>query len=257
MAISSSRHIAGLPFQEEALFLKGPQGCGKGTQGKKLAIWFEQWGLKSRYLESRDLLKTTGCPQIRDLMDHGREVPDSLVKQLFGEAIAAARRDGCERIIIDGYPRYTAGQADDAAALLEEHGITSAAVLRFRASREFCEARILSRYHEALEAFERGQGDEPRKDDGDPEVIARRLNRYNATWAFVYRQLTLRHRFRGVVLTLRDPDEEIDSTFGRLLNAMRGVVSSDAKEEEVTGYVPEGAPRIRSPFDRRQSAVTV
>lgn len=91
------------------ILLLGAPGVGKGTQAKELMT---KWGIPQ--ISTGDLLRyhrEHGTPlgkQAKELMDHGRLVPDELVNQMVAERLKQG--DSASGYILDGYPR-TLGQA--------------------------------------------------------------------------------------------------------------------------------------------------
>lgn len=79
----------------------GVQGCGKGTQAKKLAEKF-----KLSHISTGDLLRKEAAKQtelgkeIQETMKKGELVPDDLIYELLEEEIKSH-----ESFIFDGFPR--------------------------------------------------------------------------------------------------------------------------------------------------------
>lgn len=96
---------------KSVIVLLGPQGSGKGTQGKKLAA-----KLSFSYLETGQLLRNeiaSASEQgkyISSIIDSGALLPDEFTNEFMGEKISAALIDA-NGLIIDGYPRRI-GQAE-------------------------------------------------------------------------------------------------------------------------------------------------
>ena len=99
------------------ILLIGPPGCGKGTQGARVAR-----ALELEHIAVGDVLRAevaAGTP-LSDLlkrhMDRGELAPDELVMQLVvPQALAASARNG---YVLDGFPR-SVPQADEARKLAE------------------------------------------------------------------------------------------------------------------------------------------
>src|SRR3954468_20403643 len=97
------------------IILLGAPGSGKGTQGRSLA---EHFGV--RHVSTGDLLRA----HIAEATDVGRAaapyvlrgelVPDELMLQVAGAAVAEAAREG--GYVLDGFPR-TLAQAERAYEL--------------------------------------------------------------------------------------------------------------------------------------------
>jgi adenylate kinase len=99
------------------ILLIGPPGCGKGTQGARVA---DTLGLE--HIAVGDVLRaevaagTALGNQLKQHLDRGELAPDELVMQLVvPRALAASAADG---YVLDGFPRSVA-QADEARKLAE------------------------------------------------------------------------------------------------------------------------------------------
>jgi len=83
------------------LIFVGPQGSGKGTQGKIVA---DKLGLC--HISTGDLLRAAEgelANEVKDYMNKGALVPDELMLRILQERI---NKPDCEKgIILDGYPR--------------------------------------------------------------------------------------------------------------------------------------------------------
>jgi adenylate kinase len=89
------------------LIFIGPQGCGKGTQAKKVA---EKFGLC--HISAGDLLRGVSGEikeRVDGIMNSGKMVPDEIIEELLLEKISG---EDCEKgFILDGFPR-TVKQAE-------------------------------------------------------------------------------------------------------------------------------------------------
>ena len=180
------------------LCLKGAQGSGKGEQAKLFVRTLRARGFTPRVLTMSELLQETGDAQVRALMDKGKPVPCGLLKGPFETAMDAALREGCDAIVADGYPRYTAAQVDDFVDLAQGFKCQTC-VVRIRADRELCVRRITQRAQEMKAA-----GKNPRPDDLDPAAVNNRLELYFRTRPFVSRRLLHRHRLPHFTVTAKD-----------------------------------------------------
>lgn len=81
------------------IILMGLAGSGKSTQGQMLAeatgrIW----------LSAGQVLRETGDPEIKAILERGKLVPNEIVERLMTEGMLQAVRDGKD-VVIDGFPR--------------------------------------------------------------------------------------------------------------------------------------------------------
>ena len=83
------------------IIMLGPQGCGKGTQGKRLSDKFDIPHISTGDI-FRDNIKneTPLGKEAKSYIDDGKLVPDELTNRLLKDAL-----DGKEDFILDGYPR--------------------------------------------------------------------------------------------------------------------------------------------------------
>ena len=88
------------------LVLLGPPGAGKGTQAKLLA---ERLGVPA--ISTGDIFRANVQQEtdlglrVKEYLDAGRYVPDSVTNLMVHDRLAAA--DATEGFILDGYPRTT------------------------------------------------------------------------------------------------------------------------------------------------------
>jgi adenylate kinase len=146
------------------ILLLGPQGAGKGTQGRLIS---SEYGIP--HIATGDILRSAiaaGTPLGRDvqpLYDAGRLVPDEIMIELIRDRLA--EDDTREGFVLDGFPR-TAVQAEALDAMLAEIERPLTVVFEFQLPEEVAVERLLRRAHE-----------EGRVDD-TPEAIRMRLNLY-------------------------------------------------------------------------------
>jgi adenylate kinase len=102
------------------LLLIGPPGCGKGTQGARIA---ERYGVE--HIAAGDILRaevaaeTDLGQQIAGYIAAGELVPDDVILEVVVPRIlAAAESDG---YVLDGFPR-SMRQATEARRIVEAHG---------------------------------------------------------------------------------------------------------------------------------------
>lgn len=177
------------------IVLLGAPGAGKGTQGTRLA---EHYGVA--HVSSGDLLRehiTEGTDLGRKAsayVEQGELVPDDLVMQIVGTAVADAARDG--GYVLDGFPR-TISQAERAFELAGPAGLTANAVVYLDVSDEVARDRLDGRA-------------EGRVDDADRDVIDRRLGVFHSQTE----PLLDFYRGRGILIELdaAGPPDEITRT---------------------------------------------
>lgn len=147
------------------ILLLGPQGAGKGTQGKLVAA---EYGIP--HVATGDMLRTAMAAdtelgrQVRPIYDSGGLVPDELMIALIRERLTAD--DAREGFVLDGFPR-TMRQAEALEEMLREIGRDLDVVFEFQLADEVGRERMLKR------AAEEGRTDDT------PEAIAERLRLYH------------------------------------------------------------------------------
>ena len=147
------------------ILLLGPQGAGKGTQGKLIAA---EHGIP--HVATGDMLRAAmdaGSElgrRVRPIYDAGGLVPDDLMIALIRERLGAV--DAREGFVLDGFPR-TMPQAEALEEMLREIGRDLDVVFGFQLADEVGRERMLRRAAE-----------ESRSDD-TPEAIDERLRLYH------------------------------------------------------------------------------
>jgi adenylate kinase len=168
----------------QVLVFLGPPGVGKGTQAAKLSA---ELGLP--HISTGDIFRdhlkreTELGLQVKEIMNSGGLVPDSLVVSLMQDRLA---QPDCERgCILDGFPR-TVPQAEELERALDKGGESVTAALYFDAPRQVVIDRIAGR------AAQEGRTDDT------PETVKNRLEEYDAqTGPLVpyYRERGILHEF--------------------------------------------------------------
>lgn len=176
--------------------LLGPPGCGKGTQGERLAA-----ALGVPKISTGDVIRAAmkaGTPlglKARAYYDRGDLVPDPLILDIIREALAAPAQ--AKGVILDGVVR-TVPQAEGLAAVLAGLGRTLDLVLLFEiadeelvtrlSGRTVCDAcgtpftgRAAGELHADCKAGPKGHL--VRRKDDEPEAIRNRLKVYQAQTA--------------------------------------------------------------------------
>jgi adenylate kinase len=147
------------------VLLLGPQGAGKGTQGKLIS---GEYGIP--HIATGDILRGAMAAgselgrKVQPIYDAGGLVPDDIMIELIRERLAAD--DAANGFVLDGFPR-TAVQAEALDGMLDEIGRPLTVVLEFQLPEEV-----------SIERLTRRAGDEGRADD-TPEGIRRRLALYH------------------------------------------------------------------------------
>jgi adenylate kinase len=148
------------------LLVLGPQGAGKGTQGKRIA---EEYGIP--HVATGDMFRAERAAgtelgvRVGEIMDRGELVPDELTIAMIEARLQ--RDDARDGFVLDGFPRNLA-QAEALDTMLGGIGRGLDAILFFDVPDEIGMERALKRAE--LEG----------RSDDTPEVIARRLAIYHA-----------------------------------------------------------------------------
>ena len=179
------------------LLLLGPQGAGKGTQGKLISA---EYGIP--HIATGDMLRAAIAEgselgrKAEPLLSAGRLVPDDVMIELIRNRLA--EEDTADGFVLDGFPR-TAAQAEALDAMLEEIDRPLRVVFEFQLPEEVCVERLTRRAQE-----------EGRVDD-TPEAIRTRL-------ALYYEQtepLAEYYRARGLLVGIR-ADRSVDEVFDEI-----------------------------------------
>jgi adenylate kinase len=147
------------------VLLLGPQGAGKGTQGKLIS---REYGIP--HIATGDILRAAMASgselgrKVKPIYDAGSLVPDDIMIELIRERLAGD--DAANGFVLDGFPR-TAVQAEALDEMLDEIGRPLTVVLEFQLPEEV-----------SIERLTRRAGEEGRADD-TPEGIRRRLGLYH------------------------------------------------------------------------------
>ncbi|HKA26040.1 MAG TPA: adenylate kinase [Gaiellaceae bacterium] len=167
------------------LLLLGPQGSGKGTQGKRISA---EYGIPQ--IATGDMLRgavAAGTPlglAVEPILERGELVPDQVIIDLIRERLDDP--DAAKGFVLDGFPR-TMAQADALDSLLRETGHELTVVFALQVSDEISIERLLKRARE-----------EQRTDD-TPEAIRKRLDLYHRETE----PLIEHYRTLGVLIPIR------------------------------------------------------
>lgn len=176
--------------------LLGPPGCGKGTQGERLAA-----ALGVPKISTGDVIRAAikaGTPlglKAKGYYDRGDLVPDDLILGIMREALAAPEQ--ARGAVLDGVVR-TVPQAEGLSRVLNEIGRTLGKVLMFeiadeelvgrlsaRTVCEVCQSPFMGRQPGELhaECAKTPKGRLVRRKDDEPDAIRNRLKVYHAQTA--------------------------------------------------------------------------
>jgi adenylate kinase len=149
----------------DAIFLIGPQGSGKGTQGKRLAaktgyFYFEMGAI----LRQEAKLDSDFGRVVKSYIDRGELLDDANWQTVIHRELPEVLKH--RRIIFDGTPR-TLAQAEHLVSALHQEGFTQLATIVVDIPRDVAVARLLERAHHEF-----------RTDDNEV-AIKRRLEIYD------------------------------------------------------------------------------
>ena len=148
------------------LLVLGPQGAGKGTQAKRIAVDYA-----IPHISTGDMFRgaiaagTELGKQVEPILASGALVPDEVTVALIRERLGY--EDARRGFILDGFPR-NAAQAEALDGMLGEIGRRLDAILFLDLPDDVATDRMLGR------AAEEGRADDT------PDAIARRLATYHA-----------------------------------------------------------------------------
>lgn len=184
------------------LVIFGPPGSGKGTQSENI---INKYGLV--HLSTGDLLraeKNSGSElgnKIKELIDNGNLVPDSLVEEMVKKNVTNNKE--AAGFIFDGFPRTTT-QAAWLDNMLAEQGQSVTQMLALDVDDNELRNRIL----------ERGKVS-GRADDQDENIINNRIAVYHKQTQPVIDFYSAQGKFVSV-----DGIGSLDDVFGRISDAM-------------------------------------
>jgi adenylate kinase len=183
------------------ILLLGPQGAGKGTQGRLIAEAQE-----IPHVATGDMLRAAMAAdtdlgrRVRPIYNAGGLVPDDLMIELIRERLAGDDARG--GFVLDGFPR-TMPQAEALEEMLREIGRELDVVFQFQLDDEVGRERMLRR-----------AADEGRTDD-TPEAIAERLRLYHEETE----PLVEYYRLRGNLIGIH-ADRPVQQVFGEIQQAL-------------------------------------
>jgi adenylate kinase len=186
------------------ILLLGPQGAGKGTQGKLIAA---EHGIP--HVATGDMLRAAIAAEtelgakVKPIYDAGGLVPDDLMIELIRERLG--EEDARGGFVLDGFPR-TMAQAEALDEMLREIGHDLDVVFELQLADEVGRERMLRR-----------AADEGRADD-TPEAIDNRLRIYHAETA----PLVEYYRSRGHLVGIH-AERPIPEVFAEIQRALEQV----------------------------------
>jgi adenylate kinase len=186
------------------ILLLGPQGAGKGTQGKLISA---EYGIP--HIATGDILRTAIAAgtelgrQAEPLLNSGQLVPDEVMIGLIRDRLA--QEDTQRGFVLDGFPR-TAPQAEALDAMLEEIDRPLTVVFEFQLPEEVCVERLRRR------AEEEGRADDT------PEAIRTRLRLYYEQTEPLVQYYRARRNLVGI-----PADRSVDEVFAEIQRALEQV----------------------------------
>jgi adenylate kinase len=186
------------------ILLLGPQGAGKGTQGKLIA---DDDGIP--HVATGDMLRAAIAAdselgrRVKPIYDAGQLVPDDLMIDLIRERLG--EDDAREGFVLDGFPR-TMRQAEALGEMLHEIGHDLDVVFELQLPDAVGRERMLKR------AREEGRADDT------PEAIDERLRIYHVETE----PLVEYYRSRGILVPIHG-DRTVNEVHGEIQRALEQV----------------------------------
>jgi adenylate kinase len=183
------------------ILLLGPQGAGKGTQGRLVSA---EYGIP--HVATGDMLRSAIAAgtelgrKAAPLLSAGELVPDEIMIALIRDRLT--QEDARDGFVLDGYPRTTP-QAEALDGLLEEIDAPLSVVFEFQLREGVCVERLSRR------AEEEGRADDT------PEAIRTRLRLYHEQTE----PLVEYYRTRGNLVGVR-ADRPVDEVFAEIQRAL-------------------------------------
>ncbi len=149
----------------DAIFMIGPQGSGKGTQGKTLAaklgyFYWEMGGI----LREEAKKGTPFGRKVKDLIDAGKLLEDEELFRVLQTELPEVIKH--KRLLFDGVPR-TVPQAVHLIHYLQQNGYTEFGAVHIDVPHDESVKRLLERAHHEF------------REDDTPEKISFRLATYD------------------------------------------------------------------------------
>jgi adenylate kinase len=191
------------------ILLLGPQGAGKGTQGRMISA---EYGIP--HVATGDMLREAMAAgselgrRVKPIYDAGGLVPDDLMIELIRERLS--EDDAQDGFILDGFPR-TLPQAEALDEMLSDIGRELSIVFAFQLADQVGIDRMLKR-----------AAVEHRKDD-TPEAIAQRLSLYHEQTE----PLIDYYRAQGNLVGIH-ADRSVDEVFAEVQEALEQTAARSA-----------------------------
>lgn len=149
----------------DAIFMVGPQGSGKGTQGKVLAekLGYFYWEM-GEILREEAKKDTPFGRKVKSLIDAGHLLEDDELYRVLNSELPEVIKH--QRILFDGVPRRV-GQGAYLIHYLTQNGFTQFATVVIDVPKDESIKRLLERAHHEF------------RTDDTPEKIAYRLDLYD------------------------------------------------------------------------------
>jgi adenylate kinase len=186
------------------ILLLGPQGAGKGTQGKLVS---GEYGIP--HIATGDMLRAAIAEgtelgrRAEPLLNAGELVPDTIMIGLIRDRLG--QDDTEEGFVLDGFPR-TAVQAEALDETLTEIDRPLSVVFEFQLPEEICLERLMRR------------AEEEGRDDDTPDAIRTRLRIYFEQTA----PLVEYYRTRGILVSVH-ADRPVTEVFAEIQQVLEQV----------------------------------
>jgi len=202
------------------IIISGPQGSGKGTQGRLLS---ERFGFY--HMENGKILRAMSetDERIKQMLNEGALVPDEEMIQIMDEHLQSNNL-GFDKIIFDGYPRNTS-QYQALRDWLRENNTQIDFAVVLNISRETTIQRLSSRRVHRLtgETFnlitnppiDVLEKDLIQREDDTPDAIEKRLDVYNK----LTKPLIEEYRKDGILVEI-DGEQEIERIYEEIVQKL-------------------------------------
>ncbi len=153
------------------VLLFGPPGAGKGTQASLLVKKYQLSHISTGNILREVIASGSDMGMIaKSYIDHGKLVPDAMIRTLTEEAIEQA---GYNRFILDGYPR-TVEQAQWLKLFLDNHDIDLSVIVSLKVPDEVIVSRLSKRRVHKITKENYHLDFNPPPQDIDPDLLTQR-----------------------------------------------------------------------------------